>query len=79
MSFVIAWMMVFLVAGVGFMAYAKVAIERASDGKVFREASEVPESRIGLLLGCRRELVDGRENLYFRYRIDACAELYIKM
>ena len=36
---------------------------------------EIPRRRVGLVLGCARNLPSGRPNLYFRYRIEAATEL----
>lgn len=51
-------------------------IEEVSAGRVFTEAEEVPGRKVALVLGCSRYLPDGRQNLYFRYRILAAQELY---
>ncbi|WP_018968914.1 SanA/YdcF family protein [Rubritalea marina] len=36
----------------------------------------VPERKVCLVLGCAPTLIDGRPNLYFKFRIDAAAQLY---
>ena len=51
-------------------------IENSSEGKVFQSGGEVPDGRIGLVLGCSRYLSNGRENLYFKFRIEKAEELY---
>ncbi|MCC5848171.1 MAG: YdcF family protein [Verrucomicrobia bacterium] len=51
-------------------------VGRAAEGRVHTEVAEVPERRVALVLGCVRLLANGRENLYFRYRMDAAAALY---
>nr|WP_246417920.1 ElyC/SanA/YdcF family protein [Haloferula luteola] len=47
----------------------------AASGRVFDRVEEVPTGRVGLVFGCD-DRIEGRENLYFRYRIDAAAELW---
>jgi SanA protein len=37
---------------------------------------DVPNMRVGLVLGTSQYLSNGRENLYFRYRIKAAVQLY---
>lgn len=56
--------------------YAKYEIDTVSQGKVYDSIEEVPERKIGLVLGCSKFLSNGRQNLYFQQRIDAAKELY---
>jgi len=56
--------------------YAKYEIDSVSQGKVYGSIEEVPERKIGLVLGCSKYLSNGRKNLYFQQRIDAAKELY---
>lgn len=45
---------------------------------VFNDISNIPQNKVGLLLGTSKTLKSGRENLYYTYRIDAAVELYQK-
>jgi len=56
--------------------YAKYEIDSVSQGKVYGSIEEVPERKIGLVLGCSKYLSNGRKNLYFQQRIEAAKELY---
>ena len=56
--------------------YAKYEIDTVSQGKVYNNIEEVPERKIGLVLGCSKYLSNGRKNLYFQQRIEAAKELY---
>lgn len=56
--------------------FAKLHIDDHAEGLVYDAVAEVPQRKVALVLGCARLLVDGRQNLYFRYRIEAAAELY---
>ena len=56
--------------------YAKYEIDSVSQGKVYDSIEEVPERKIGLVLGCSKYLSNGRKNLYFQQRIEAAKELY---
>ncbi|MFD0892087.1 vancomycin high temperature exclusion protein [Luteolibacter ambystomatis] len=58
-----------------FVGYANVAPMIASRGRLFNDAASVPHRRAGLVFGCDHR-IEGRENLYFRYRIDAAADLW---
>lgn len=56
--------------------YVNAAAVWASRGRVFSDANKVPETRVGLVFGTTDKVVGGRENLYFRYRIDAATRLW---
>ncbi|TAF25417.1 MAG: vancomycin high temperature exclusion protein [Verrucomicrobia bacterium] len=62
-------------AGIAFIAWANFAATRVGRGCLFDDPSEVPGGGIGLVFGCD-PWVQGRENLYFRYRIDAAEALW---
>lgn len=59
----------------GFVGWTNLAATRAAAGKLHDVPSEVPEGGVGLVFGCD-DRIAGRENRYFRYRIDAAAELW---
>lgn len=65
------------VAALGILAvvWANLAAVIAGSGKLFDDVTKVPGDRVGLVFGCD-DRIDGRENLYFRYRIDAAVELW---
>jgi len=55
--------------------WANAAAGLAGSGRLHDEVAEVPAGGVGLVFGCD-DRIDGRENLYFRYRIDAAARLW---
>jgi len=57
------------------VAWPNLAALVAAHGRLFERAGEVPPGRVGLVFGCD-DKIGGRENLYFRYRIEAAAELW---
>jgi SanA protein len=66
--------------GLAFIAIAAVlacniAVASSASGRVFDNAADVPAKGVGLVMGCS-PTVYGRPNLYFKYRIEAAAELY---
>lgn len=63
-----------LISG-GLIWWADRAAGEAGRGVLYDQASEVPEAPVALVFGCNR-LVDGRPNLYFKYRIEAAAALW---
>lgn len=57
------------------IAFTNLVAIRSAEGRLFHEASEIPKHRVGLIFGCDDQ-IDGRENLYFRYRIEAAVRLW---
>ena len=57
------------------IAWPNVAAVVVSHGRVFNDPGQVPAGRVGLVFGTD-DRIGGRENLYFRHRIDAAAELW---
>jgi SanA protein len=55
---------------------ANVLVRKGSEGRVYYSVDSVPGFRVGLVLGCVPYLADGRENLFFKYRIRAAEELF---
>jgi len=55
--------------------YAYLTAIIASNGRLFTEVSKVPATEVGLVFGTT-DRVSGRENLYFRYRIEAAVRLW---
>ena len=51
-------------------------VRRSSNGRVYTMVDDVPSREVGLLLGCAKYVNGGRENLFFRHRIDCTVELY---
>ena len=47
-----------------------------SNPYVFNHPDHVPYNQVGLVLGTSKFLSNGQINLYFKYRMDAAAELY---
>lgn len=67
--------MFLIIAFVVVVAYANITAAWASRGRIFSEVSQMPVTKVGLIFGTT-DRVGGRENLYFRYRIDAATEAW---
>lgn len=59
----------------GFVWYANAVTAGAGRGLIYDEVSEVPNGRVALVFGCNSKF-QGRDNLYFKYRIAAAVELW---
>lgn len=56
--------------------YANATAVWASRGRLFSETENLPAAKVGLVFGTTDRLHDGRENRYFRYRIDAAVKVW---
>ncbi len=57
------------------VAMSNSAAASAGRGRLFDDPQQVEAGRVGLVFGCH-DRFQGRENLYFRYRIDAAEALW---
>lgn len=51
-------------------------IQKNSESYLYSTVSDIPYNKVGLLLGTSPKLKNGKNNLYFDYRIKAATELY---
>lgn len=58
------------------IVYADTTIDNSAEGKVYTNVETVPVSKTALLLGTNKYVFDGRENLFYIYRINAVVALY---
>ncbi|WOO42074.1 SanA/YdcF family protein [Rubellicoccus peritrichatus] len=65
-----------LICSVGAILISRQIIDTVSDKKTFSDANFLPKSDVALVLGCSRYLSDGRENLFFRNRINAAVDVF---
>ncbi|MBN2212096.1 MAG: YdcF family protein [Sedimentisphaerales bacterium] len=56
--------------------WGNIWVLSAAKGRIYDDLNTIPHRPCGLVLGCSQYMPDGRENLYFRYRINAAAELF---
>ena len=59
-----------------FTVTANIIVSCHSSGRCYDDAEAVPYNRVGLLLGTSPKTKRGTVNLYFKYRIEAAAQLY---
>lgn len=51
-------------------------VQNAATGKLYSSVEEMPNNKVGLLLGTAKYLSSGQLNLYYKYRIEAAVQLY---
>ncbi|MBU3012795.1 YdcF family protein [Polaribacter vadi] len=55
---------------------SNIIIQKNATEKVFSETKNIPENKIGLILGTSKYLRNGYINLYYKYRLDAAINLF---
>ncbi|MDY3363391.1 ElyC/SanA/YdcF family protein [Riemerella anatipestifer] len=65
-----------IVSIVTVILWCNYIIKSQSENYIFSNISDVPTKKVGLVLGTSKYLQNGIPNYYFKYRIDAAAELY---
>lgn len=58
------------------MVGAPWLVRHSSAGKLYSSTAEIPHRRVGLLLGCSRQLGNGTPNPFFNSRIRAATDLF---
>ena len=62
--------------GIGALAVCDWHVAGASDGLVYSDVADTPAREIALVLGTAKYVQGGRENLFYRPRIEAAANLF---
>lgn len=76
MKFILKFAFLSFFFGALFIFLSNFIIKKTTAEHLFDKASEVPFHKVGLVLGTNKELASGRENLYFRFRMEAAEKLY---
>ncbi len=64
------------VASVIAIWFSNRAVENNAEGKTYTNLNEIPYNKVALVLGTTRN-IGQRINLYYQYRIDAAADLFL--
>lgn len=68
-------LLVLLLAAVAALYFCNRAVEAAAAGRLYSDVDAIPARKVGLLLGTSKQVPGGWENLYYKYRIEAAANL----
>jgi SanA protein len=63
---------------IAFAVMSNLWVVSSGNGKIFRDAEDVPAHKVALVLGTSKKLIGGQPNPFFYNRIQAAAELYKK-
>lgn len=72
---IISALFLLLILGISIIS-SNYWIIKSTRQQLFSEVNKVPNNDVALLLGASKLLRNGHENLFFKYRIEAAAELY---
>jgi SanA protein len=64
------------VLGILFIFFANYTIQNSSKEFLYEDAHKIPNCKTAIVLGTSKSLSNGNPNLYFKYRIEAAAELF---
>ena len=53
-----------------------VWVEYTASNYLYNTTNEIPYNKVGVVLGTSKYLVNGQENLFYKYRIAAAVKLY---
>ena len=70
------WIIGVLLAGFLFLFVGYLVISIYSRPYLYQSVSNIPANKCGLVLGTSKYVSEGRENLFYRYRIEAAVKLY---
>ena len=73
---ILLWLVLIAVIGIGSVFGMLALVRRASAGRLYSSAAEIPHRRVGLLLGCKKQLGDGTPNPFFDNRLRAATALF---
>lgn len=59
-----------------FVATCNIIVLNSCSGYLYNDAQSVPHKRVALLLGTNPKVKSGKMNYFYKYRIDAVADLY---
>ncbi len=65
-----------LLLACGLVVFCNWLVNHQTADYLFSDVTRVPHHRVGLVLGTAQTLAGGRVNLYFKYRMEAAAQLY---
>ncbi|SHI49684.1 SanA protein [Mesonia phycicola] len=69
-------LIIIILSPILFIGASNYFIEKNSINKTYFNTSQIPQNKVGLVLGTSKKLQNGNINLYFKYRIEATVALY---
>lgn len=74
----ITWIIIAIVTMVlSGVVICNLAVGKGAASRLYDNLETLPENKVGLVLGTSKYLSDGGENLFFKYRLQAAADLFL--
>ncbi len=64
------------IAMVSFIYICNIWVEKSTENQIYNTVETTPHNKVGVILGTSKYASGGRINLYYKYRINAAAELF---
>ncbi|MGZ4055180.1 MAG: SanA/YdcF family protein [Bacteroidia bacterium] len=58
------------------ISWSNYYIIKTTHSQIYSEITEIPKNDVAILLGASKSLKNGNDNLFFKYRIEAAAQLF---
>ena len=58
------------------LVISNIWIIKSTSKQLYSDINSIPTNKVGILLGASKKLASGYNNLFFKYRIEAAADLY---
>lgn len=65
-----------IVIGLVAILMSNIWVTQNAQNNTFTDVAKIEKNKVGLLLGTSKWLMNGRDNLYYTYRINAAVDLY---
>ncbi len=73
---IIKWTFIFSILLVLTIIISNYWIIKSTKSQIYSDTTLIPKNDVAILLGASKKLRNGSENLFFKYRIEAAAQLY---
>lgn len=73
---VLKWIMAGLLVGLALVVFCNFLVKSKAKGRLYDDVDAIPYRRVGLVLGTSPYNAHGGDNLYYRNRMNAAAQLY---
>ncbi|MGZ4034893.1 MAG: hypothetical protein ACXVP4_08530 [Bacteroidia bacterium] len=61
------------------ISWSNYYIIKTTHSQIYSEITEIPKNDVAILLGASKSLKNGNDNLFFKYRIEAAAQLFTQL
>ena len=70
------WVLICALAVIAVVGLCNMIVIQSAKGKTYDDVEEIPYRKVGVVLGTVPKLSNGNDNYYYKYRMQAAADLY---